>query len=64
MEELGHEAAALNSIKSQALRLSALHRIKSGQAPILIATDIASGGLDVPTVNLVINYDIPRFLSI
>ncbi|KAL5543721.1 hypothetical protein UlMin_007505 [Ulmus minor] len=61
LEELGHDAAALHSMKSQALRLSALHRFKSGQAPILIATDIASRGLDIPTVDLVINYDIPRF---
>ena len=51
-------------MKSQALRLSALHRFKSGQAPILIATDITGRGLDIPTVDIVINYDIPRFLSI
>ncbi|KAL5582482.1 hypothetical protein UlMin_014924 [Ulmus minor] len=61
LEELGHEAAALHSMKSLALRLSVLHRFKSGQAPILISTDLASRGLDIPTVDLVINYDIPRF---
>jgi ATP-dependent RNA helicase DDX49/DBP8 len=61
MEELDVEVAALHSFKSQSLRLSALHRFKSGQIPTLLATDVASRGLDIPTVDLVINYDIPRF---
>lgn len=60
LEELDQEAAALYSFKSQSLRLAALHRFKSGQAPVLLATDVASRGLDIPTVDLVINYDIPR----
>jgi ATP-dependent RNA helicase DDX49/DBP8 len=60
LEELELEAAALHSFKSQSLRLAALHRFKSGKVPVLIATDVASRGLDIPTVDLVINYDIPR----
>ncbi|KAI6705358.1 hypothetical protein NL676_008320 [Syzygium grande] len=60
-QELDQEAAALHSLKSQNLRLAALHRFKSGQVPILLATDVASRGLDIPTVDLVINYDIPQF---
>lgn len=60
LEELDQEAAALHSFKSQSLRLSAVHRFKSGQASVLVATDVASRGLDIPTVDLVINYDIPR----
>lgn len=60
LEELEIDAAALHSYKSQSLRLSALHKFKSGQVPILVATDVASRGLDIPTVDLVVNYDIPR----
>ncbi|WOK98645.1 RNA helicase 36 [Canna indica] len=61
LEELDQAVVALHSHKSQSLRLSALHRFKSGQVPILLATDVASRGLDIPTVDLVINYDIPRY---
>lgn len=61
MEELDQEVAALHSFKQQSLRLSALHRFKSGKVPVLLATDVASRGLDIPTVDLVINYDIPRY---
>ncbi|XAR67257.1 RNA helicase [Bertholletia excelsa] len=61
LEELDLDVAALHSLKSQSLRLSALHRFKSRQKPILLATDVASRGLDIPTVDLVINYDIPRY---
>lgn len=61
LEELDQKVVALHSFNSQSLRLSALHRFKSGQVSILLATDVASRGLDIPTVDLVINYDIPRF---
>ncbi|KAB2601885.1 DEAD-box ATP-dependent RNA helicase 36 [Pyrus ussuriensis x Pyrus communis] len=60
LEELDQRFSALYSFKSQSLRLAALHRFKSGQVPVLLATDVANRGLDIPTVDLVINYDIPR----
>lgn len=59
LEELDQEVAALHSHKSQALRLAALNQFKSGRVLILIATDVGNRGLDIPTVDLVINYDIP-----
>uniref|UniRef100_A0A7C9D313 RNA helicase n=1 Tax=Opuntia streptacantha TaxID=393608 RepID=A0A7C9D313_OPUST len=61
LEELDQEVAALHSFKSQSLRLASLNQFKSGQVPILLATDVASRGLDIPTVDLVINYDLPRY---
>lgn len=59
-EELDLKVVALSSQNSQTERFSALNKFKSGAIPILIATDLASRGLDIPTVDLVINYDIPR----
>lgn len=60
LEELELENAALHSLKSQSSRLSALHQFKSGRVSVLIATDVANRGLDIPTVDLVLNYDVPR----
>jgi len=44
---------------SQPKRLGALNKFKAGERTIMIATDVASRGLDIPSVDLVVNYDIP-----
>jgi ATP-dependent RNA helicase DDX49/DBP8 len=62
LEVLDQEAAALYSFRSQSQRLEALQEFKSGKVPILLATDVAGRGLDIPTVDLVINYDVPRLI--
>lgn len=59
LEELDIPAAALHSHQPQRRRLAALDRFKSGAVPVLLATDVASRGLDIPTVDLVVNYDLP-----
>lgn len=41
-------------------RNAALARFKSGEVPILLATDVAARGIDVPNVSHVINFDMPR----
>jgi len=60
LEELGIKAVTLHSGKTQRDRLASLALFKSETVPLLIATDVASRGLDIPTVDAVIHYDIPR----
>ncbi|KFN50539.1 DEAD/DEAH box helicase [Arenimonas composti] len=55
----GISAVAIHGNKSQAQRLKALRDFKSGDARVLVATDVAARGLDIPLLPLVINYDLP-----
>ncbi len=55
----GHEAAAIHGNKSQNARQAALKGFSSGQVRILVATDIAARGIDVPDITHVINYELP-----
>ncbi|KAH7652940.1 RNA helicase protein [Dioscorea alata] len=59
LRALGLKAIPISGQMSQAKRLGALNKFKSGDCSILICTDVASRGLDIPTVDMVINYDIP-----
>lgn len=56
---LGFSSVPLHGQLSQTQRLGALNKFKAGKANILIATDVAARGLDIPSVDVVINYDIP-----
>lgn len=58
--ELGIPATALHSAMPQAKRLASLAKFKGSIVRVLVATDVASRGLDIPMVDLVINYDVPR----
>jgi ATP-dependent RNA helicase DDX49/DBP8 len=60
LSQVGVENVALHSLLSQNRRLAALAKFKSEQVRVLVATDIASRGLDVPSVDLVINSELPR----
>ncbi|KAH9255177.1 hypothetical protein BASA81_006617 [Batrachochytrium salamandrivorans] len=53
-------AICLHGQMPQSQRLLALTRFKTQQNKILIATDVAARGLDIPSVDLVINYDVPK----
>lgn len=59
-QELGFDCVVLHSLIRQKERLAALAKFKSNQVRILIATDVASRGLDIPTVDLIINHNIPN----
>lgn len=59
---LGREnfpASSIHGDKSQREREDALKMFKSGRTPILVATDVAARGLDIPNVTQVINFDMP-----
>lgn len=60
LREKGFSAAAIHGDKTQAARDQVISNFKSGRKTILIATDVASRGLDVENVKLVINYDFPK----
>lgn len=53
-------AAAIHGNKSQSQRTRALEAFKTGKVSVLVATDVAARGLDIPNVSHVINYDTPQ----
>lgn len=55
----GHAVVAIHGDKSQNQRQHALRSFKEGKAKVLVATDVAARGLDIPAVSHVINYDVP-----
>ncbi|MEO8160346.1 MAG: DEAD/DEAH box helicase [Arenimonas sp.] len=59
LEKAGITAVAIHGNKSQSQRLKALAEFKSGKARVLVATDVAARGLDIPLLPLVINFDLP-----
>lgn len=60
LRALGISAVCIHGGMAQPKRLAALTKFKAGERNILVATDVASRGLDIPRVDMVINYDIPN----
>jgi len=56
----GVDAVAIHGQKDQAERQDAIKMFKEGKKDVLVATDIASKGLDFPDIQHVINYDMPK----
>lgn len=56
----GHQAQAIHGNKSQSQRQRALKSFKMADTSVLVATDVAARGLDIPNVHLVVNYDLPQ----
>jgi ATP-dependent RNA helicase RhlE len=59
----GLQSQAIHGDKSSGARTRALERFKEGSIRVLVATDIAARGLDIPSMRVVINYDIPHVLG-
>jgi ATP-dependent RNA helicase RhlE len=59
LEKRGHPVAALHGDRTQSQRERALRDLKRGRVQVLVATDIASRGIDVEDLTHVINYDVP-----
>ncbi|MFZ1300992.1 MAG: C-terminal helicase domain-containing protein [Candidatus Microsaccharimonas sp.] len=59
LEQSGLSSVAIHGNKSQSQRQRALKTFKDGRAKILVATDVAARGLDIPNVSHVINFDQP-----
>ena len=55
----GYNAIGIHGDMTQAARTHALQQFKEGKTPLLVATDVAARGLDIPLVEVVINYTFP-----
>ncbi|EHQ43389.1 DEAD/DEAH box helicase [Myroides odoratus] len=60
LEKNGVNAAAFHGDKSQNLRQEALDSFKKKETKVLVATDIAARGIDIDSLPIVINYDLPN----
>ncbi|MGO3876134.1 MAG: DEAD/DEAH box helicase [Psychrobacter celer] len=60
LQEQGHKASFLHGDLPQSKRNRIVQDLRNGKCKILVATDVAARGLDVPAISHVINYDLPR----
>ncbi len=60
LKKTGIKAEEIHSTLEQAARENVIIRFKSGNIPVLVATDIVSRGIDIEDIDMVINYDVPH----
>ncbi|TDZ39266.1 ATP-dependent rRNA helicase RRP3 [Colletotrichum spinosum] len=60
LRALGFGAIPLHGQLNQSARLGALNKFRTGSRDILVATDVAARGLDIPKVDVVLNHDLPQ----
>ncbi len=60
LKTAGIDAAAIHGNKSQGQRTAAIKGFRSGEVPVLVATDIAARGIDIPGVSHVFNFELPN----
>merc|ERR1711994_511131 len=59
LKRSGWKVCSIHGDKSQEARTQAVEQFKSGEVPLLVATDVAARGLDIPGVDYVINFSFP-----
>ncbi len=59
LKKAGFDVAYIHSNRTQGQRKAALSDFKKGRAGILVATDVLARGIDIPSVEYVVNYDLP-----
>jgi superfamily II DNA/RNA helicase len=59
LQQMGHSAIALHGAMPQAVRNRRLQNVRDGRVRVLVATDVAARGLDVPSISHVINFGLP-----
>ncbi|TDR93269.1 DEAD/DEAH box helicase [Enterovirga rhinocerotis] len=60
LQKHGFSAGALHGDLDQRARMAALDKFRTGEIPLLVASDVAARGLDIPAVSHVFNYDVPH----
>jgi ATP-dependent RNA helicase DeaD len=60
LQQMGYSAGAIHGDFTQSFRDEMMEKFRSGESDILVATDVAARGLDIPDVTHVINYSIPQ----
>lgn len=60
LEEAGQPVERIHSDRSQKQRVAALSGLRQGEHRILVATDIAARGIDIPRIEHIVNFDIPE----
>ena len=60
LQKHGFSAVALHGDMDQSARMAALDQFRKGEMPLLVASDVAARGLDIPEVSHVFNFDVPH----
>jgi superfamily II DNA/RNA helicase len=60
LQKHGFSAGALHGDMDQPARMAALEQFRKGELPLLVASDVAARGLDIPEVSHVFNFDVPH----
>lgn len=59
LEDAGFEVVSIHSDRTQGQRREALGKFRQGKVGIIVATDVLARGIDIPSVDYVVNYDLP-----